>query len=629
MNRTRALPLLSLLLALPLTTASADEGTAGDERTWHRLVGILQYLQADYPNAVESKSESELAEQRSFIADAVEAAHELGPKAAGFLPRIEQVKAQVDQGHDPAGVSRACGELVEDLVLAGGLARSPRKPPDLTQGQHLFQVSCSACHGPEGRGDMPIAQTMDPKPANFHDAETMAGLMPYKAFNTISFGVPGTAMPGFPTLSEEQRWSLAFYLFTLRQPPCEGTPPSVSLERLATATDPDLVAEHGEKNLACLRRKFPDADEERSLLVARTHVEEALRKGTAGDMSGARTELLEAYLNGVEPVEIKLRARNPELVTKLERAFLQARLAAERGSPHLQDEGHELLTLLDQARRGSGTSADMWSVLWLTLLILLREGFEATIIVAALLAALRKMQAMQHVRVVHAGWTSALVVGALAFLFGRHLLAGANRELLEGITGLVAVAMLVYAALWLNARSNMSRFMGELRQKMQGALGSGSTLGLFTIAFTAVLRESFETAVFLQGLALDSASGVMWGSLAGVVVLLALVLFVNRVGYKLPMKTLFTASTVVLMATAVILLGKGIHSLQEVAALPIAPIPFINVELLGIFPDAISLVPQLLLALGPLAFVLRRRIRQAREAAATGQGQGGAGAPLV
>jgi high-affinity iron transporter len=166
----------------------------------------------------------------------------------------------------------------------------------------------------------------------------------------------------------------------------------------------------------------------------------------------------------------------------------------------------------------------------------------------------------------------------------------------------------------------MSRFMGELRQKMQGALGNGSTLGLFVIAFTAVLRESFETAVFLQGLAVDSAAGVAWGSLAGAVALMAMVLFVNRMGYRLPMKTLFNASTVLLVATAVILLGKGLHSLQEVAVLPLAPIPFFSVEFLGVFPDAISLVPQLLLALVPLTFVIIRRSRNARVAAAASQG---------
>jgi high-affinity iron transporter len=595
---------LSLFLAVPLALANEK---APEERTWHRLVGVLQYLQADYPLAVESKSDFELAEQRSFIAEATEAAQKLGPQAEAFLPRLQSIKARVDKAEDPQGVSRDCGLLVEDLVLAGGLARSPRTPPDLKLGERLFQENCTTCHGPDGRAQGPLAEAMQPRPANFHDEDVMAGLTPYKAFNTTSFGVPGTGMPGFPNLSEEQRWAVAFYLFTLRQPPCEGKPPRASLEKLANATDPRLVQEHGQQHLACLRRVMPDVDEERGLLLARGNVEQALKLGAEGDSLGARNALLDAYLNGLEPVEMTLSARDPELVLKLEKAFLDTRLAAERNSPHLQDEGRVLLSLLDEARRGSGTSVDFFSVLWLTLLILLREGFEATVIVAALLAMLRKMRVPEYTRVVHAGWVSALVLGALLFLFGRHLLGGANRELLEGVAALVAVVMLLYAALWLNARANMSKFMGELREKMQGALGRGSVVGLFTIAFTAVLRESVETAIFLQGLALDSATGVAWGCAAGAVALTGLVLFVNRMGYKLPMKTLFKASTVLLVVTAIVLLGKGLHALQEVGLVPLQPISFITLDLLGIYPDAMTLVPQVVLTAIPLVMLAIKR----------------------
>ncbi|MCP3104043.1 cytochrome c/FTR1 family iron permease [Myxococcus sp. K15C18031901] len=609
----RAVPVLLCLLASLSTSALAEEGGGGtDERTWHRLVGILQYLEADYPAAIASQSEFELAEQKSFAAEALSAARDLGPAAEQFVPRVKAVQARVDSASDAEGVSRDCGALVEDLVLAGGLARSPRHPPDLKHGEALFQTNCAACHAADGSANVAIAATMEPQPANFRDPELMGGLTPYKAFNTTSFGVPGTAMPAYPTLTEDERWSLAFFVFTMRLPPCEGRSPGASLERLANATDDDLVKAFGEDKLACLRRDLPQVDEERSLLAARDSVQEALRRASAGDGAGAKAALMDAYLNGLEPVEPKLSSRDPALVRKLETAFLQARHAAEKGSPHLQDEGRELVSLLDQARRGSGSAADLMSTLWLTVLILIREGFEATIIVAALLAALKKMKATEHVRVVHAGWTSALVVGAVAYVLGRHLLAGAQREWMEGVAALVAVGMLIYAALWLNARSNMSQFMGELRQKMQGALGRGSMFGLFFIAFTAVLRESFETAIFLQGLALDSPAGVAWGSLVGAVVIGVLVLFINRLGFRLPMKTLFNISTGVLVVTAVMLLGKGLHSLQEVGALPLVPVPFVTVDLLGLYPDAVSLLPQAVLAAVPLALALRRRSRTPR-----------------
>ncbi|TSC32452.1 FTR1 family protein [Corallococcus sp. Z5C101001] len=609
MNRAASIT-LCLLLSLS-SSVRAETPTSDEGRTWHRLVGILQYLQADYPAAVASRSEFELTEQKSFAAEALEAAKDLGPSAATFVPRVEAIQARVDQAADPEGVSRDCGELVENLVLAGGLARSPRLAPDLEHGAKLFQANCAACHGADGKAEVSIAANMEPRPANFQDPELMAdGLTPYKAFNTTSFGVPGTAMPAYPTLSEDDRWSLAFFVFTLRQPPCPGEPPNASLERLATSTDAELAKAYGADKVACLRRHMPDADEEKVLLSARAAVGHALRLGADGDYAAAKTALLDAYLNGLEPVEPKLRGRDPDLTQKLEKAFLQARLAAEHKSPQLQDEGRELLSLLDQARKSTGSTTDLLSVMWLTLLILLREGFEATIIVTALLAALKKMKAMDQVRVVHAGWMSAIVVGALAYIVGRKLLAGAQREWMEGLTALVAVAMLLYAALWLNARANVSHFMGELRQRMQGALGRGSMFGLFAIAFTSVLRESFETAIFLQGLAVDSAAGVAWGVVAGIVTLAVLVLFINRMGYRLPMKTLFNISTGVLVVTAVMLLGKGLHSLQEVGALPLMPVRFIYVDMLGLYPDALSLVPQALLAAAPLLYrALRRRPR--------------------
>ena len=270
--------------------------------------------------------------------------------------------------------------------------------------------------------------------------------------------------------------------------------------------------------------------------MARNGVDGAMKQAASGDMKGARDSLLDAYLNGVEPVEPRLRARDPGLVAAIEQSFLKARLAAEQGSPSVQDE----------------------AVDWAS-----RRACE---------------------------------------LILKH----AGGELVEGVMSLLAVGMLLYAALWLNARSNVRKFMGQLRAAMQGAAGRGSAAGLFAIAFTAMFRESLETAIFLQGLAIDSASGALWGTAAGAVALISLVLFISRVGYRLPMKPLFNASTVLLVATAVVLLGKGVHAVQEVGLLPLAPIRMVEVEALGVFPDAYSFVPQLVLALVPLVWVLAR-----------------------
>ena len=116
--------------------------------------------------------------------------------------------------------------------------------------------------------------------------------------------------------------------------------------------------------------------------------------------------------------------------------------------------------------------------------------------------------------------------------------------------------------------------MGELRDRTQGALDSGA-LALFGIAFLAMFRESFETAVFLEALSIDAPTAVVWGaSRRRPRCSLGLVYAMGRAGVRLPMQKLFDVSTVVLLATAVVLLGQGIHSFEEVGLLPSRPMPF-------------------------------------------------------
>ncbi len=599
-----ALPLL-----LPVSALAEDAPPQAEDATgWHRLVGILQYLESDYPAAAQSMTESELAEHRALIDEAIATANQLGSGAQVFYGRLEAIRARIRAARDPEGVSRDCASLIEDLVATAGLSRSPRRPPEMEKGKQLYSIGCAACHAPDGSGKVEIADQLQPKPSSFLESEPLDSSAPYKVFNVLTFGISGTSMPAFDILKDDERWALAFYVLTLRQPPCDHKPPRASLETLATSTDPKLAFTFGAKEVACLRRRPPSIDEEQSLLIARSGVENALRLSAEGKMGEARQSIVDSYLRGIEPVEPVLKARNPRLVRELERTFIRARLAAEGNRPEMKPEARKLLALIDQARRRPSAATDFWSVFWLALLVLVREGFEASVVIAALLAVLKKVEQREQERVVHAGWISAIAVGAVAFAFGHKLLAGADRELLEAIVALVAVAMLVYAALWLNARSTMRRFMGGLRARMQGAVSSGSAFGLFTVAFTAMLRESFETAVFLQGLSIDSPAGVAWGAVGGAAVLVALVIFVNRLGYRLPMKALFNASTVLLLVTAVVLLGKGLHALQTLGILPLRPIPLFEFEPFGIFPDLYSFGPQLILAAGPLLwFAWRRR----------------------
>lgn len=613
--RSSPAPLL-LVLCLPLLALSRPAAANPGEDGWHRVIGILQYLEADYPAALESGSEAEMVEQRAFIADALGGARELGAAAAPTLPKLEALQETIGKGEDPDGVRRACQELIEQLASLGGVTRSPRSPPDLEKGRALYAEACASCHGADGRADVPLAATMTPPPADFHDPAIMGALSPYKAFNTIGFGVPGTGMPAFPSLSEADRWSLAFFVHTLRQPPCEGAAPRLSARELAASSDDALAAAHGAGALACLRGVMPRIDPARSLLFARTEVREALRLADGGDAAGARKKLLDAYLGGVEPVELLIQTRDRTLVQRIEAAFLAIRFDLEGDGGKAHRLGLELMELLERAEDLT-VPASASVAFWGALVVILREGFEAMIVIAALLAVLKRMKQPAHARLVHMGWASAFVLGAFGFVFGSRLLARFSPEWVEGIAALLAVAMLLYHTFWLSARAHVAEYMKELRDKMESALGRGSALGLFAIAFTAVLRESLEVVLFLQGLSIDSPTGVAWGAAAGIAALLVLVLLVNRVGYKLPMQALFKGSTIVLFATAVVLLGKGIHALQIVGALPLRPMPLVTLDFLGIYPDAIGAGAQALLLLSPLVWrAVRGKPRRRTEAAA-------------
>ncbi|HEY6461069.1 MAG TPA: FTR1 family protein, partial [Polyangiaceae bacterium] len=563
------------------------------------LVSILQYLESDYPAAVASHDAGELAEQRSFASEALSEAHRVAALSP-FLARVTSVDARVREAQDADGVSRDCASLVDDVVTATGMARAPSAVPDLAEGATLFAQNCSTCHGASGHGDGPAAAALTPKPADFHSAEAMGGLTPFKAFNVVRFGVKGTAMAPFTSLDEKQRWALAFYVFTLRQPACTGPAPRASLDSLANRTDEELGRADGEGSVACLRRTLPQPDAPSLVAAARARVEEASHRADQGDARSAESALLDAYLTDIEPIEPWLRARDAGLVTELEASFTETRAALQAGDPSAREDTAKLLGLLDRAA-GVRSRTEAASVFGFSLLVIVREGFEAAVVIAALLAVVKKRKQLARARLVHAGWISALAVGAVAFVAGRRVLAGAMNEKLEGILALVATAMLLHAALWLNARTTTRKTMGSLRERTKGALDRGA-LALFGIAFLAMFRESFETAVFLEALSIDAPSAVVLGALTGTVLLLGLVFAVGRLGLRLPMVTLFKISTVVLVVTAVVLLGQGIHSLEEVGLVPSRPMPFFRVEFLGLFPDRLSLLAQAIVALAPLAW---------------------------
>ncbi len=570
----------------------------GESAQWHRLVAAVQYVEGDYPAALESGSETEFQEQLGLLEEALKQARQLGSTAEVEAAALTRLRAAIATRAPAPEVAAACQAIVTRAIADGHVTATPRHRPDVTEGQGLFERHCVACHGATGDANTEVARTLKPPPANLREAWAGAHRTPFRVFNVLSFGIPGTAMPSWETLTDQERWSLAFYVVALRHPPCERPAQKRSLQELATTDDEALTAAHGADALACLRWNLPRADERGALAETVRGIDDAIANAQRGDLEGARTALVDAYLTHFEVVEPSLKARNPAAVAEIEAAFTRARESATRSVPLFITAATVLRTAVDHEHHGAAGAGAFWSIVLAVTLILLREGFEATVVVGALFAVLKKLNATSHIRIVHAGWLSALLVGGLVFAFGHALISGANREWVETGVAFVAVVLLLYAALWLNSRANTSKWMGELRGQMTSALGATSGAGVFLVAFTSVGRETVETALFLQNFALDSVQATWAGVGIGAIALTGLLLFVRTVGFRLPMKTLFSVSTVLLLVMAVALLGQGVHGLEELGVLEFRSLFGTNLALplLGLYDDQSVLGAQAALA---------------------------------
>src|SRR6266446_3580262 len=208
---TFALPLVGCAQPSPPATAVADGGDA------QRLVALVDYVGGDYAGAVQDGrvlDDSEYQEQLKFAADARALAKGLQADAP-LLESLAEVEQLVRTKADPARVRKACRVARETAVARFGLETMPFERPNLVRAQALYAEPCATCHGATGNADTERARTLYPRPARFKDPRRLGELSPYRIYNTLTFGVPGTPMASFETLSPEQRWNLAFFVFRL------------------------------------------------------------------------------------------------------------------------------------------------------------------------------------------------------------------------------------------------------------------------------------------------------------------------------------------------------------------------------------------------------------------------------
>jgi high-affinity iron transporter len=231
-------------------------------------------------------------------------------------------------------------------------------------------------------------------------------------------------------------------------------------------------------------------------------------------------------------------------------------------------------------------------------LILLREGIEALLVIAALLAFLGRSGHGTKQPIIWWGAAAgvALSVG-FAFLINQLFSAsfsGTNRELIEGVVGLLAAGLLFWVSWWLHRAASLSLWNAFIATKTQAALSTGSLWSLGSLAFLAVVREGAETALFYLGMAPSISTGdLLLGIALAIGALVVVGVVVVRLGARLPVRPFFAALGILVLVMGVKFIGTGIHALQVSQVIGTSPVPVLPAcEWLGFFPTLETIAGQ-------------------------------------
>ena len=615
-----------------------------------RVAATAQLAAQEYANGVihgRVVAQAEVDEATLFLQESRRSAALLPPEArSSSTAAIDALLDLVRRAAPAESVSARVQTMTQSLArqLNVTLDEIPAAAPSLSRGAEVYRESCAGCHGIAGAGDGPLARGMDPPPADLTDRSALAGQSPLDYYRRITIGVAGTAMPAFESrLSAQDRWSAAVYATLMRLPrPSGDVPPALqAFGATGRMSDAELLAALGRRDttaaawaqVAAVRAFQPDASANANAAVfaqVRAALDTAYALARRGDTS-ASSRAFDAYMQ-FEQVERGVRVKNPALADQLEAAFAALRTRTAGGgatSAELTAIRRQLDAGLENAERLLGDQLSPANLFLQSLVILVREGLEALLIVGALLTFLGKMGAAHRKRDIHIGvggavGASLLTAVALETVFQ---LTPAKREALEGATMLLATLVLFYVSYWLLSKMEVAKWNHFVKSKVQDALTSGSGLALAAAAFLAVYREGFETVLFYKALFLSGGTAgsmpILGGIVVGCLAMAAVYVAINRFGLRLPLRPFFGITSAFLYYMAFVFAGKGIAELQEGGLIGTTIIPGApRLPALGIYPTVESLAAQgILLALFLAAliwtFIVAPRRRPVRTRAAT------------
>ncbi|MGV8890040.1 MAG: FTR1 family protein [Pseudomonas sp.] len=617
-------------LVLPLFALCSFNLLADTVEGAPQALHLLDYIGADYPQTVHAGKvidESEYQEQLEFIKalQGLIAAMPAKPEKAGLEQGVSTLRSAIAARQDGVDVGRQARQLGARLAVAYEVSQAPIITPDPSRGAPLYAQHCSVCHGDAGAGDGPAGVGLTPPPANLRDATRLDHLSLYAIYSTLGLGVEGTDMPAFADqLDDRQRWDLATYIASFSADPAAAkTEKTYNIADLARQTPAEVQVAEGPQAAATFRAQRaqpPQVKRGPAQLLDYTAatLDKSMAAYRAGDHDQAYDLSVAAYLEGFELVESSLDNVDANVRKDTEKSLMAYRQSLQDGLPVAQAQQR-----LDAAKAKLKESAGLlgsdglsWSLSYISgLLILLREGLEAILVLAAILAFLRNTGQQSAVRSVNVGWGLALLAGLATWALAAYVIdvSGSQRELLEGATALFAAVMVLWLGVWMHDRRHAAAWQDYIKSSL---VGGGGRFGFATLAFFSVYRELFEVILFYETLWLQAGpaghNAVLAGGATALVLLVGLAWVILRGSAKLPLSLFFSINAGLLCALSVVFAGHGVKALQEAGIFGTRPVPFFDFDWLGIHADAYSLSAQVVAIMAIIVLYSRSRMAEKR-----------------
>jgi iron permease FTR1 family protein len=333
-------------------------------------------------------------------------------------------------------------------------------------------------------------------------------------------------------------------------------------------------------------------------------LEKALDEFKAGKTQEASSNM-KKFITIWPSIEGDVSTRNPSLYTRVES---ETPVIMVKGSEkEYQDQLQALINDLSQI--DTSASYNFFDAM----LILLREGVEALLIVMALVTTLKAAKMNKGLKWVYTGavmgiLASLAIAVLLQFLFPA-VSSGSNREIIEGAVGIFAVLMMILVGIWLHSKSSIKKWNDFMESQMKAVTATGSFISMFALSFLAVFREGAETILFYAGIypRIDKA-GFFLGIGLAFLVLFVLALVMNKASAYFKPHRIFLILTWLIYALAFKMLGVSIHALQLTNILPSHLMNgFTSIDWAGIYPSLEVVTCQLIFVVIVLIITWKNR----------------------